>query len=391
MRKSKYVNKGIYSVRMNIKDFNRHLNNNNFIKINNIIFNDDEVSFTLYDKNEYREFLNAGGKRAKHSKDLNWFVSLFKRNIGVFIGIIVFIAYLLIRSQSVTDVLINVETDKNDEIIAEIESHFNTIADINFLDDSISDINFELRKKYSYFEWISVRRVGTVLIVDIIESNIGVPKLENHEEVGDLVATETGMVKFFQATYGIPLVSFNQLVKEGDVLITGDLYFHRSEEEYLYIYPEGFVIAEVWEYKTITVPKTIQENIKTGKVHEEKIYSFFGISIKFNSFRDKYDSYTVEEKVDYLTLFEKKIPIFEKKIYYYENNDIIKMYTKNQAVTYAETIIEYEFAENKEYQEEFIKNIELIYANETNDGYEIKFLIVQNKNIAKFQRRLVDE
>lgn len=391
MRKSKYVNKGIYSVRMNIKDFNRHLNNNNFIKINNIIFNDDEVSFTLYDKNEYREFLNAGGKRAKHSKDLNWFVSLFKRNIGVFIGIIVFIAYLLIRSQSVTDVLINVETDKNEEIISEIESHFNTIADINFLDDSISDINFELRKKYSYFEWISVRRVGTVLIVDIIESNIGVPKLENHEEVGDLVATETGMVKFFQATYGIPLVSFNQLVKEGDVLITGDLYFHRSEEEYLYIYPEGFVIAEVWEYKTITVPKTIQENIKTGKVHEEKIYSFFGISIKFNSFRDKYDSYTVEEKVDYLTLFEKKIPIFEKKIYYYENNDIIKMYTKNQAVTYAETIIEYEFAENKEYQEEFIKNIELIYANETNDGYEIKFLIVQNKNIAKFQRRLVDE
>lgn len=377
-------------IKMNKKNFRRYINEVR-ASIKNVRYNENNVLFTISEQS-YKTI-----KDYPHTiiNDYRFVTIKHKilQNIGVVIGLFMFLLYLYVRSSTVTNIHFAVDTDKNNNIKTYLEDKLVNIVGMKFLKNDLIDINLELRKEYSYFEWISVRKVGTVLVVDNITSNINVPNEIVNEGVGDFVAEKSGIIKFFKIKEGVPLINYNQYVKKGDLLVSGDLFIKRDfGDEYLYIYPEGYVIAEVWNYEEFEVKKEVLEKIHTGNIHSENEYSFFGIKLTFNKFKDKYKEYEVVEEEKELKVFNRNIGLFsQKKIYYYQLSDIIKEYNKEDADKYCRTSIIKKFQEETKYDDEVIISINIIDFEETEESFKIRYLVIKNENIAEFKRRVIDE
>ena len=102
------------------------------------------------------------------------------------------------------------------------------------------------------------------------------------------------MVYEYKVFGGKPLVSQNTYVKKGDVLIDGN----DSEAK-------GFILATVFEEKTIVVPKTVKETQKSGNKSSYNQIVIFGKGFNMN----KNTEYEASELLSE-TLFT--IPFFVK-------------------------------------------------------------------------------
>ncbi len=318
------------------------------------------------------------------------FYFLLIRHLSVFVGIILFLLIIYANTLTIKEISFSTHTKDNDRIEDIISRHMYSVYGLNFMRSDINDINLILRKEFSHFEWVSVKRDGCVLNVKILEPSIINKQIEHIEGYGDLIANKDGLIKFFQVTHGIPLIEQNQYVKKGQVLVTGNLRYRNQDESEFYIPASGEVYAEVWYTKTIVVPKKTSVTEYTGNISLEKRFSLFGLDFTYKPSKIKYDNYDKDISYEYLKIFSYKIPIGVKKIHYLEKDDIINVYDESTALDYAVSTIRYQMSQQFK-EEDKILSIECINQNEDEDNYYYKIFVRTYENIAIFQRRALNE
>ncbi|SFL81356.1 similar to stage IV sporulation protein [Gracilibacillus orientalis] len=165
--------------------------------------------------------------------------------------------------------------------------------------------------------WIGVKRNGSAFHLEGVEKTI--VEKEEEEEAGHLVATKEGVIEDLFVSRGQPLVSANDVVYQGDILVSG--YLKESEEdddERKPVAAEGEVIAKVWYKSEVTVPLDNQYLVLTGEM-EQKHYlhiSKYLIPIwNFEKPEYKHHQVDVEEKNFYFLKWKLPISYVKQSIY----------------------------------------------------------------------------
>lgn len=125
--------------------------------------------------------------------------------------------------------------------------------------------------------WIAVNMEGTVARVEIRE-NLGTRKKREEGSAANMIAAEDGQILEVRLSGGRAAVARGDIVRKGELLISGLLTV--GEDGLRYEYAAGEVLAQVNRVITAESPLVRTENVPTGREKSKKIVRFFDKSVK---------------------------------------------------------------------------------------------------------------
>lgn len=139
-------------------------------------------------------------------------------------------------------------------------------------------------------EWVEIESVGMTYVVRVEERIIKEFQNENH--YCHLVASKSGVVDSITSTKGEILVHEGQYVKEGDILISGEIKW--NEEVKNNVCASGNAYAEVWYETHVSLPIEYITKERTGKKRWN--ISFESDSGKYKILRSRLNTFETESK-----------------------------------------------------------------------------------------------
>ncbi len=189
---------------------------------------------------------------------------------------------------------------------------FSIKKDFNKLENIKNKILENNRDK---LEWISITNIGMTYVVRVEERIID--NIKNEHDYCNVVATKEGIVTNIFSDKGDILVNVNDIVRKGDILITGNLIV--NEETKNYTCASGKVMAKVWYTTNISLKREYLKKEYTGK---KRINFYINHKVLRNNKYSKFDKkYIINNK--YIKVY-KEIEYKEKKYKYNELNSVDK-------------------------------------------------------------------
>ena len=183
----------------------------------------------------------------------------------------------------------------------------------NFIE--INKIKEDILNNYKQsIEWLEIDNVGMTYIIKLEERKTSF--IQVNEGNCNIIAKEDGLITKIISEHGVILVKNNQMVKEGDILITGQIM--QNDEIKANICAQGLVFAEKWYNVNIDIPKTIKKKRYTNKVRNNLLYSPDNRDIMI--FKSRLNNYDIEKK-EIISILNKKL--YHVKQYEYVYDDII--------------------------------------------------------------------
>lgn len=322
-----------------------------------IMFHTDKATIEVLEKKNIRYMLH-------YSKKAN-IKEFFKNKSGIIIGLLCVCFLILMNSFRVSEITFNANYPINKQIEAYIKEQNQQILFFDFHKNNYQYLSKELRSVFNEYEWINISKKGSKIYVEV-EPTTTKENVIDEGLKGNIIAKKSGIVYEFAAFSGELLVSFNSYVKEGDILISGQA--------------KGYVLATVFEERTIEVNKNFKETEYSGKVTNYNQLTLFNKGFNINKKENYEQSDTITKK-----LFSIPYLISVNKIEEYEKNDIIYTYDSVTAVSYAKSIIEDEFNKEKVLAGEKILRIEGLSIKEEDEAFQITLLIKKIESIGEFK------
>ena len=187
----------------------------------------------------------------------------------------------------------------------------------------INNIKNNILEEYKEkIEWLEIESIGMTYNIKLEERKI--KKLDIGEGKCNVIAQSDGIITKFIANKGVVLIKNNQSVKEGDILITGQISL--NDEIKADVCASGDVYAEKWYYVTIDMPTTYFKKEYTNKKRYNLLFEYDNRDYKiFKSRLQNYDSDAKEivsilnKKIFLLTEYE-----YVNKEYEYDENSLNK-------------------------------------------------------------------
>lgn len=364
--KKLYLNKK-YLVKMKKEDFY----NLEKYDIANLEEQDDFVVF----KSNYKYENSANRYHFIFKKIIKNYLLIFFSIFGTFL--IFFVSNYYIR-----EIKFENELYYSKQIYDDVEKELKKIGKIYLIKKPINQINNRLSQKYYNYSYIGiVRNVGKIYIV-IKPLPDYEKEQKNEDEKGNLVSKYNAYIIGVKLKQGVNLITINQMVRKGDLLITGNLKHHLSINNIDdYVHPIGNVFGKVVEEIEIRVPKTITVKMLTGEVSK-----YFQVLINNDknilSNKRYYEEYEEVEKN--IFNFGKIIKI--NRIFQYEKGEIIVEHNNDSSYKYACSEIEREFFKNKVDECEKIISYELIDSKIEEEFFYYKFKVKKIVDIAIFKK-----
>lgn len=362
--------KNKYFVKMKFNDYKNTKN----IKANNISIDENEISFEtdhnslniLKNEFEYIYFQDISKTKLKN---------IFLNRFMTIIGIAIFSIFIFVLSKTIVKVEFSDENTYDSKVYEKVINELDSIGPFKFLNKDLKEIDSDLKRLFYHYEWIGIKRKGTVLLIDIVESNL---KDNDKEEniVGSIYSKYDAIVKKYYLSKGIVNVTEDQYVNKGDLLISGMIKHYNNEIEM--VKADGVVIGEVLKYYDLVINKEEIKEIRNGKIYYQDFLFFKNkrIGKEKNTF-ESFD-YVLEERFSLFGII--KI----NRIYYYEKETVKNNYNLDDAITLGKSKIYNQFYENKTSDIENIKYIKLIRNYEDDNKIYLKFIIKSEESIGEF-------
>ena len=296
----------------------------------------------------------------------------YNGRIGLILGAIFFslILYFLSGHIWVIDVEGNSEVSKTEIIKSCCELGFTEgmrSVKINSQNDAQ-----RLLLKRNDIAWASLNIEGCRLTVNITE--IKQDTTENKTVPTNLKASRDGVIKRIDVTSGDVIVKTEDVVKKGDILVSGVIERLSST---VFVYSSGKIIAETER----TIKKSgeyIKEyNKLNGKVSKRSVLSFFGVNIPLYLGTEKRENNSTTSRKN-IMLFDKRMPIHLTTVKHNFIETKKREYTKEELSEILTKKIENEI--KKLPVESYIEKETLLTENET--GVTVSKTIICRENIA---------
>lgn len=356
-----------YKIKMNKEDFFKV---NDMISVTNLEMSDSDVFFNV-EGGSLEIIKNSKYKYKMLDSFQNKIINFMSKYYLLVIGILFLFSILYINSYRVSKIRFNIDTPINDQIKKELESSFKNLYFFKFSNLNYETYSKKLRIKYSTYPYINVEFKNN--IVDVIIYNFDDPnKIVVNDYKGDIIASKDGIVDVFYVYNGKNMISKNQYIKKGDVLISGTFLDKK-------IQASGMVMATTYEKITIGI---LKDNSKSVEVDNSINYYKLGFfDYTFNFGKDKeFNNYSKVEK-NIFNLFD----FFSiKQIEEIEKNDIIVSYSLDEALEEAKKLIEKDFLSNQINELEKIIDIGLIKTEFEDNLYLFTFIVKKYESIGVF-------
>lgn len=259
-----------------------------------------------------------------------------KGRYGLLVGIVFLIITIIYSSKVVWQINIDGNTQMTDEeIIEELKmAGFDLGAFIPKID--YEELHNRVLMNSKRLSWISVNITGNV-------ANVKVREYKKAEEKSpplytNIVAKSDGYISEVLVLNGKKLVSQGDVVREGDILISGII---NSQSQGLRLETaQGSVFAYVNKEINIKIPLKSVKKTYTGEKRTDKIYKIYNLPIKFSSkYGNQYEFCDTIEKKERLCIFGiSSLPLEITKTTYYEYTNIEEELTPQtaQELAYAE-------------------------------------------------------
>jgi len=239
-----------------------------------------------------------------------------KKRKAFFIGGIVFALLIGV----VTSFVWVVDVEGNEkvsagEIMQSLEKHGLKAGSFRYGHD-IADLQNRMMLEIKELSWIWVDIKGTRAIVEVKEKT-PVPEIVDKNMPCNIVASADGLITEINATYGQRMVNVGDVVRKGDLLISG--ISNTKYDGIHYLHSLGEVKARTWHTKTTDYPLKKVDFLKTGKKISKNTINFFGFRVKLYLDGTTPYEYHEEETVVHKLHIGKNLVLplfFERQIFY---------------------------------------------------------------------------
>ena len=217
----------------------------------------------------------------------------FKKNIHVFISIIISFLFILFLSNVIFKVeVIHNSKDLRELLIMELKER--GLKEKSFAKGyhEIEKIKTEILDEYKdQIEWLEIERSGVKYIVRVEERIIYKEEIDRTPK--DIIAKKDAIIKDIDAKTGEIVKNINDYVKKGETIITGQIKLYENIKQN--VSAKGKVYGEVWYQASIEYPMTYYEEKATDNTKNILTMSFINkkIDLTLHPFKDKKS----EEKV----------------------------------------------------------------------------------------------
>lgn len=279
--------------------------------------------------------LKISGRFVKRTGPFFWIKRLKKRKFFVF-GFAIFLFLLFFFSSFIWSVKIEgLESIPTKHILFILQKEGIYPGQLKVGIPNTEQLQRKLLKQLPEASWVGVRLEGTRIIVTVAEKK-KIDKIYEkntaHRPV-HLVAKKDALIMDMRITSGNPVVEVNDMVKKGQLLVSGTYGDPTSPEKGLVVGARGIVLGEVWYESEVAVPLRYIQNEYTG---EKKRYTwpFVATYILTNPFQDlkPYPKFEVIRRVSALEIGKWRLPIGFVRDDYWSVRQLSYQRSEGQAV-----------------------------------------------------------
>ena len=353
-----------YQISLDYDDYFKCSNMIKAVKIevvgDSILFFTDAEGLKFLNENNISYMLHQNKKEKKKQYKMHY--------SGIAAAIILVIFLVVMNYYRVSEITFSGNYPINEPIKKMIEDGYKSILVFDFHSNNYEELSKKARVAFKEYEWISISKEGSKIVVNVEPTTTN--EYQKDEKVlGNIVAVKDGVVSQFIAFDGKVMVEDNLYVKAGDVLIDGTLLGAR-----------GYVLGITYEEVSLSIDKEVLETTLTGNKSD-----YYEINIFKQSFYPFKDQNYQNSEVVKSKSFTIPYLLSVNKIVEYEKDDIIYVYDKDDAISYAKSLIEENFEANRVLNEEKILLQQVILVNETETSFEIKLMIKKEESIGVFK------
>lgn len=306
---------------------------------------------------------------------------VFRTKWLVFLGIILFLFFLFFVSHIMIDVQVIHSNKEIRDLVEKSLSNYG-IEKLTWKKSfhEIEQIKKNILDQYpNQLEWLEIEVDGMRYIIRVEERII--TKKEEQKERCHLIATKSAIVKRLKYSVGDAKVMINDFVKEGDLLISGELVANEKVTEQ--VCATGEVLGEVWYTTKVSLPMTYESKKETGKTRWNFMISKGQVDTLI--FRPRVEKYVNEKKL----LFS----LFGYEIYFVIQKEVTvteEKYSENEALQEALRLVDEKMKQKMKEQEEIIDK-KVLKKNVNNSTMDIEVFVSMLEIISRqeeFQEEL---
>lgn len=263
---------------------------------------------------------------------LPFFLHRHRKRLGIPAGVCLFLTFLLLSQNFLWEISFSPDSGKEEqEKILNLLNGYGVSEGAYLPDLNFRKVQHDILQETETLSWIALNRKGVRLEVKATPREK--PEDFASELPCDVVAERAGQILHVEALSGETVVRSKQIVREGDLLISGILDYP-LEGKGLYTHADGKVFAQTVRKKELSFSLTQKEKKYSGKEKVRKTVSVLGIRLPLYIAFDLPQKYDVETEEKRLVLNQKKMPfaLEEQNYRFYEEVD--RTYTEEEGKTF---------------------------------------------------------
>ena len=268
-----------------------------------------------------------------------FFWSRYKKRMLFIVGFLGAVCLFLGLSTRVWHISIRGGFVHTEEAMLSYLKEKNIVCGMNKKNLDCAALEKEIRITYTDIGWVSAELKGTKLFIRITETNL--PQVrEQVEQPSHMIAMSDGIVERIVTRTGTPLVKEGDVVKKGDILISGLVSIVGDNDTPLgthAVIADGDVLLKTIYHYEHSFETTVTEKQKTG--NQKTGFELYIGNYKIFSYTPRYFyiKYDIMKEDVYFKLSHNFILPFRKRtITYAEYEEIKRTYQKEEAQKFAE-------------------------------------------------------
>lgn len=278
----------------------------------------------------------VSGRIVKRNGPFFWMKKVKKRKFFVFgFGIFLFLLFFF------SSFIWSVQIEGNEQIptkhilaLLQKEGIYKGQLKVGMM--STDQLQLRLLKKIPNASWIGVRLEGTRVIITIAEKK----KVDSASEQKlvrrpvHLIAKKNAFVFDLKVSHGNPVVAVHDMVKKGQLLVSGIYGDVTMPNKGPIVGAQGIVLGEVWYESEVTIPLRYVQNEYTGEKTRYKL-PFIASYVLSNPFQNRkpYPKFEVMRRVSALEIGKYRLPIGFVRDDYWSVQQLTYERSQSQAVS----------------------------------------------------------
>lgn len=236
----------------------------------------------------------------------------YSRRWGLFVGIVLFLLFLLLSQCFVWEIEVSGNTTVPTSVI------LNELEDIGVKKWSfIPGLDLLLKKqeallKLPQLSWLAINKNGCRLIVSVTERKL--PPTIREDTPCNIVAAQTGQIRYMEVYRGKKMVEENYTVQKGQILVSGE--YETDLGDPILVHADAKIIAEVQFDKTLSLDIEQLSKRYTGQEKKRYYLNLFSLRIPLFIATPIQGDYDAVLQQNPICLFNRELPIGIDSIHY---------------------------------------------------------------------------